>query len=105
MAEEGMAAAVTAQAEGSKYGGKFRSGYDPRRHVFTRAECQRGYWAAWESLERRFPDCDPHFLLCAIIGSRPWHTLPEIRRLLERDEPLDEMETCALFAREEEAVR
>jgi len=80
--------------------GRFRPGYDPRRHYFTREECQRGYRAAMESLERRFPGCDAHFLMCAIIGSRPWHTLPEIRQLLERDEPPDDEEACALFARE-----
>ena len=55
--------------------GKFQKGDDPRRHKFTRAECQKGYQAAWQSLERRFPGCDPHFLMCAIISSRPWHLL------------------------------
>lgn len=80
--------------------GRFRPGPDPRRHTFTREECRRGYEAAWESLERRFPGCDPHFLLCAIMGSRPWHTLPVIRALLERDEPCTEEEMAALFARD-----
>lgn len=55
--------------------GRFRKGDDPRRHRFTREECRRGYEAAWKSLDRRFPGCDPHFLLCALCGSKPWHTL------------------------------
>lgn len=86
--------------------GRFRPGFDPRRHIFTSEECHRGgvlgYKAAWESLEQRFPGCDPHFLLCAIIGSKPWHTLPNVRTLLERDEPPDDAEMRRLFAREEE---
>jgi len=60
--------------------GRFAPGPDPRRHQFTIEECKRGgikgYEAAWQSLERRFPGCDPHFLLCAILGSKPWYTLP-----------------------------
>ena len=27
-------------------GGRFRKGHDPRRHVFTRDECSRGFWTA-----------------------------------------------------------
>lgn len=79
--------------------GQFRRGYDPRRHVFTQAECVKGFQAAEKSLMRRYPDCDPHFLLCAIIGSKPWHTLPEIRRLMDRDEPVSDAEAILLFAR------
>ena len=52
-------------------GRPFVKGHDPRRHIFTRQECQKGYEAAWNSLTRRFPGCDPHFLLCAIMGSKP----------------------------------
>ncbi|HLV81465.1 MAG TPA: hypothetical protein VKT32_14360 [Chthonomonadaceae bacterium] len=59
--------------------GWFQPGYDPRRHEFTLEECReggiKGYQAAWQSLERRFPGCDPHFLLCAILGSKPWYML------------------------------
>jgi hypothetical protein len=51
--------------------GRFRPGHDPRRHTFTRDECRRGYEAACASLERRFPGCDSHFLICAIMGSKP----------------------------------
>jgi hypothetical protein len=36
--------------------GQFRRGPDPRRHRFTRAECQRGFWTALESIIRRYPD-------------------------------------------------
>ncbi len=80
--------------------GQFRKGYDPRRHIFTLEECRRGYQAACRSLERRYPGCDVHFLMCALIGSRPWHTLPEFRRLLARDEPPSEKEVQRLFCRE-----
>ena len=35
-----------------RHGGQFRKGHDPRRHSFTREECQRGFQAAcaksWE---------------------------------------------------------
>lgn len=55
-------------------GRPFQKGHDARRHIFTREECRRGFEAAWASLERRFPGCDPHFLLCAICGSRPART-------------------------------
>ena len=27
-------------------GGRFRKGFDPRRHKFTREECSRGFWTA-----------------------------------------------------------
>ena len=82
------------------YRGRFKPGHDPRRHIFTREECERGYQAALESLDRRFPGCDPHFLMCAIIGSRPWYTLPMFRELADRDEPLDDARAVRLFARE-----
>lgn len=36
--------------------GHFRRGYDPRRHRFTRDECQAGFWAALESIIARYPD-------------------------------------------------
>jgi hypothetical protein len=77
--------------------GKFKPGFDARRHVFTREECRRGYAAAWESLERRFPGCDPHFLLCAIIGSRPWYTLPEVEGITGDE---DDTEILRRFVRE-----
>ena len=61
--------------------GHFQKGHDPRRHQFTQEECReggiKGFQAAWESLEKRFPGCDPHFLLCAILKSKPYtHFLP-----------------------------
>ena len=37
--------------------GQFRKGYDPRRHVYTREECQRGFWAAITSIVIRNPNC------------------------------------------------
>jgi hypothetical protein len=36
--------------------GHFRRGHDPRRHRFTRAECQAGFWAAIYSIIQRYPD-------------------------------------------------
>jgi hypothetical protein len=36
--------------------GHFRRGYDPRRHIFTREECQEGFWAAITSIVIRYPD-------------------------------------------------
>lgn len=35
--------------------GQFRPGPDPRRHRFTRAECQAGFWAALDSIITRYP--------------------------------------------------
>jgi len=36
--------------------GQFRKGHDPRRHRFTREECQAGFWRALESIAIRYPD-------------------------------------------------
>jgi hypothetical protein len=36
--------------------GQFRPGPDPRRHLFTREECQRGFWNAVYSIIARYPD-------------------------------------------------
>lgn len=36
--------------------GQFRRGHDSRRHRFTRAECQAGFWAAINSIVSRYPD-------------------------------------------------
>jgi len=36
--------------------GRFKPGPDPRRHRFTREECQAGFWRAIESIVARFPD-------------------------------------------------
>jgi hypothetical protein len=33
--------------------GQFRKGFDPRRHRFSRAECQAGLWAAINSIIAR----------------------------------------------------
>ncbi len=82
-----------------KFKGKFKAGYDDRRHNFTNEECRRGYAAAEQSLEARFPGRG-HFLLCAIVGAKPWHTLPEMQALMQRDEPLSDAEAVQMFARE-----
>jgi hypothetical protein len=36
--------------------GHFKQGHDPRRHQFTRDECQKGFWAAIYSIIDRYPD-------------------------------------------------
>ena len=36
--------------------GRFKPGPDPRRHRFTREECQAGFWAAITSIVIRHPD-------------------------------------------------
>lgn len=36
--------------------GHFRCGHDPRRHRFTREECQRGFWSAIEAIIARHPE-------------------------------------------------
>jgi hypothetical protein len=51
--------------------GRFQKGHDPRRHTFSREECQRGFVAALESIERRYPGADGHFIMCGLIGSKP----------------------------------
>jgi hypothetical protein len=46
--------------------GRFQKGADPRRHKFTREECQRGFWAAVESIVNRYPEAvnaDGHMVL------------------------------------------
>ncbi len=37
-------------------GRPFTKGHDPRRHKFTREECQEGFWAAIESIITRHPE-------------------------------------------------
>lgn len=37
-------------------GRPFVKGFDPRRHKLTREECQKGFWAAIESIVARHPD-------------------------------------------------
>ena len=36
--------------------GQFKPGHDPRRHRFTREECQRGFWNAVYSIITRYPE-------------------------------------------------
>jgi len=42
--------------EQTEYRGRFKKGYDPRRHIFTREECSDGFWAAIESVAARYPN-------------------------------------------------
>ena len=39
-----------------QYRGRFQKGFDPRRHQFTTEECQRGFWAAIDSIVARYPE-------------------------------------------------
>jgi hypothetical protein len=41
--------------------GQFKKGADPRRHTFTREECQRGFWAAIDSFVVRYPHPAPAY--------------------------------------------
>jgi hypothetical protein len=36
--------------------GRFKPGPDPRRHRFSREECQAGFWAAITSIICRYPE-------------------------------------------------
>ena len=36
--------------------GQFKKGFDPRRHILTTEERQRGFWSAIESIVIRYPD-------------------------------------------------
>lgn len=36
-------------------GKPFSKGADPRRHTFTREECQTGFWRALEAVQDRHP--------------------------------------------------
>jgi hypothetical protein len=53
--------------------GRFKKGFDPRRHRFTRAECSKGFWAAVESIVSRYPDAimpDGRHMVCNFLKSR-----------------------------------
>lgn len=51
-----MSAVVREQAQpGAANKGRFKKGYDARRHKFTREECSDGFWAAIESVACRYP--------------------------------------------------
>jgi hypothetical protein len=54
-----MSAAYQKQAQpeqAPEHRGRFKKGFDPRRHKFTRDECSDGFWAAIESIAIRYPD-------------------------------------------------
>lgn len=55
------------------YTGRFKKGFDPRRHTFTREECSRGFWAAIESIITRHPNAiapDGRHIACFFLHSR-----------------------------------
>lgn len=54
-------------------GGRFQKGPDPRRHTFTREECQRGFWSAIESIVSRNPEAimrDGRHIACNFLQTR-----------------------------------
>lgn len=56
-----------AQQERPVNKGRFKKGYDPRRHKFTQQECSDGFWAAVESIIARYPDAimkDGRHMVC-----------------------------------------
>lgn len=66
------------------------------RYKFTKEDCRKGFQKAEESIAKRYPGADAHFLMCALIGSIPQ------RKLLERmmqDGTLTEGMTDADFIR------
>jgi hypothetical protein len=53
--------------------GQFRKGYDPRRHKFTKEECQTGLWKAIESIVIRYPDAvdsSKRHMACRFLKSK-----------------------------------
>ena len=57
--------------------GRFAPGPDPRRHTFTREECQAGFWAALDAIADRYSDAvdgaNRHMatrFLCAVISRK-----------------------------------
>ncbi len=50
--------------------GQFQKGHDPRRHVFTPEECERGFWAAIDSVIARHPNAitrDGRHIACNLL--------------------------------------
>jgi len=53
--------------------GQFRNGPDPRRHKFTKAECEADFWAAIYSIIQRYPDAigaDGRHMACRFLNSK-----------------------------------
>ena len=57
--------------------GRFAPGPDPRRHQFTREECQAGFWAALDAIADRYPNAvdgaNRHMatrFLCSVISRK-----------------------------------
>jgi hypothetical protein len=55
------------------YTGRFRKGFDARRHRFTKDECSKGFWHAIESIITRYPDAimpDGRHIACNFLKSK-----------------------------------
>jgi len=53
--------------------GRFKAGFDSRRHKFSRDECVKGFWAALASIVTRFPDAvdsSGRHIACAFLTWR-----------------------------------
>lgn len=56
-----------------KNAGHFKKGADPRRHKFTREQCQAGFWAAIYSIITRYPeaiDASGRHMACDFLRNR-----------------------------------
>jgi hypothetical protein len=51
-----MSCSAKPQQEPQEYRGRFKPGFDPRRHKFSKEECSDGFWAAITSIVTRYPD-------------------------------------------------
>jgi hypothetical protein len=63
--------------------GRFKKGHDPRRHRFTREECQRGLWAAIESIIKRYPgavDASGRHMACDFLNAAGRQIRQEVSR-------------------------
>ena len=65
--------------------GQFKKGADPRRHKFTREECQAGFWKAIESIVIRFPD--------AVDSAGRHMAVKFLRRRRQMDRALEDYKT------------
>lgn len=50
--------------------GRFQPGHDPRRHQFTREECQRGFQAAEKKLADLYGWDQAHWMIRQRIGCK-----------------------------------
>ncbi len=70
--------------------GRFKKGHDSSRHVFTKAECQAGFWAALESIVTRHPEwkhkSGDHIVTTFLSHSGRGNGLPKRKRERKSEE-------------------